>query len=701
MKHVMLRPLARAALLAGAACTLALAPPALAVRFTLDQVSSAPLISGLVAATTRNATAWISNDHGARNVWIAERGANGAVSARALTSYQGDDGIEMGALGWGGGGGALVYTRGGSEEGGGPVNTMSLASGPSVKEVWAVSASGGSPQKFGPGDEPVAAPAGNRIAFLRGGQIWLGEIGTDKPAVQLVADRGKAAELSWSPDGRKLAFISRRGTHNLLGLYDFDSGGIRWMSPSVDRDTAPTWSPDGKQIAWVRVAASSDDEYFAPKRAGEPWSLWVADVASGAARSIWRAKPGPGSVYHRMEDSRSLFWSANGRLIFPWEVTGWLRLYAIPAQGGGEPVALTGDGAETFAATLDPKGTALVYASNQSDDDHRHLWRVAVSGGTAAAITRGDSIEDFPVITPDGALFALRGTAHDPMAPAMIAAGKASALVAPDPHFPGSQLVAPQRVVFKSPDGLDVHGQLFVPSGAAAGGKRPALLFFHGGPQRQMLLGWHPMGAYARLYAMNQFLAAQGYIVLSVNYRGGTGYGLNFREADEFATAGGSEARDIVGAVQFLKGRGDVDTKRIGVYGMSYGGIMTSLALARQPGDFAVGVDMAGVHDWKSFLPQFTAPGASPAAADLAFRSSAMATVDQWRTPTLIVHADDDRAVPFAQSVELIEALRKSGKVEPEQFIIPNEVHDLIRYQSWMMMLDHVQAYLGRYLLPK
>ena len=119
-------------------------------------------------------------------------------------------------------------------------------------------------------------------------------------------------------------------------------------------------------------------------------------------------------------------------------------------------------------------------------------------------------------------------------------------------------------MVFDSPDGLKIHGQLFLPPpGRAARG--PALLFFHGGPTRQMLLGWHPMDAYAYMYALNQYLASEGYVVLSVNYRGGTGYGLSFREAKNFGPAGSSELNDIQGAATFLRARADVDPKRIGM----------------------------------------------------------------------------------------------------------------------------------------
>jgi dipeptidyl aminopeptidase/acylaminoacyl peptidase len=347
---------------------------------------------------------------------------------------------------------------------------------------------------------------------------------------------------------------------------------------------------------------------------------------------------------------------------------------------------------------LDRSGREVTYSSNAEDDDHRHLWRVAAKGGKPVQVSKGETIEDFPAFTERGVLFALHSTAYDPLTPVRIGSnGKFDNVQAGDSALPKKALVAPQRVVFKSPDGVSVHGQLFLPARSSSA-KKPAVLFFHGGPQRQMLLGWHPMGAYTHMYAMNQFLASRGYVVLSVNFRGGTGYGMNFREPDEFAAGGASEARDIAGAVDYLKSRGDIDAKRIGVWGMSYGGVMTSLALARYPDDFAVGVDIAGVHDWKSFIPQLTEPGASPAAAELAFQSSAMGSIKQWRAPVLLIHGDDDRAVNFSQTTELVRGLRSETNVDPELLVIPNEVHDYILHKTWMRVYNATYEFLDRYL---
>jgi dipeptidyl aminopeptidase/acylaminoacyl peptidase len=207
------------------------------------------------------------------------------------------------------------------------------------------------------------------------------------------------------------------------------------------------------------------------------------------------------------------------------------------------------------------------------------------------------------------------------------------------------------------------------------------------------------MDAYAYMYAMNQYLASEGYVVLSVNYRGGTGYGMNWREAEHFGPSGSSEDNDIVGAAHYLGSRSDVDAKRIGIYGASYGGIMTALGLSRHSDLLAVGVDYAGVHDWKGLLPALSAPGADPEKAKIAWDSSALATVDKWRSPVLIIHADDDRNVPFDESVKLVEALRKQH-VEFDQIVIPDEIHDLLRGQSWLNYFHATDDYLKERLKP-
>ena len=353
--------------------------------------------------------------------------------------------------------------------------------------------------------------------------------------------------------------------------------------------------------------------------------------------------------------------------------------------------------------TLDTAHRELIFASNRNDIDRLHIWKVDPAGGAAElVVTSGSGIEAYPDVSGDGAIYALRSTATSQLTP-VVAADGSWRLLAPDATpaaFPGAQLVTPQSVTFKAGDGKLTHGQIFLPPGNTGRGKHAAILFFHGGPPRQMLVGFHYMSAYSYMYAMNEYLAAQGYVVLSVNYRGGIGYGMNYREAPGFGLGGGSETEDILGAIDYLKARGDVDQKRIGAWGGSYGGLMTALALARASDSVAVGVDYAGVYDWASMLAYLGEPIEDPAAHKLAVASSPVATIANWRSPVLVVHADDDRNVPLQQSSELIRDLR-AHNVPFEQILIPNEVHDLTRHASWLAFFRATNNYLDKYLHPE
>jgi dipeptidyl aminopeptidase/acylaminoacyl peptidase len=252
--------------------------------------------------------------------------------------------------------------------------------------------------------------------------------------------------------------------------------------------------------------------------------------------------------------------------------------------------------------------------------------------------------------------------------------------------FPANALVTPQQVILSSVDGMQIHAQLFLPRNAADGARHPALCFFHGGSRRQMLLGWHYMFYYSNAYAMNQYLASRGYIVLAVNYRSGIGYGLNFREALNYGAAGASEFNDVEGAGLYLRSRPDVDPARVGLWGGSYGGYLTALGLARSSDLFAAGVDMHGVHDWNTEIPTFASSYKAadrPDAARLAWESSPLSSVSTWRSPVLLIQGDDDRNVPFAETVDLAEALRKQG-VEFEQLVFPDEIHDFLLRRTWL-----------------
>jgi len=678
--------------------------------FSLEQVMSSPFPSDLVAAPAGGAVAWLQNAQGVRNIWIAvpaKSGETGAVDgyvAHQATSYKEDDGIDIGELRWSPDAKFLIYTRGADlENDGTDPNPSSSSAGPS-HAIWVVPASGtAEPTKVAEGTGGEISPRGNVVAYLKEGQVWTAMLdGSQKPE-QLIHMKGKAQSLRWSPDGARLAFVSSRTDHSFIVVYNFSEKLVRYLDPSVDRDLAPVWSPDGKRIAFLRIPANTLAFAFGPRREGQPWSIRVADAATGRGTEVWRAKNGRGSVFRGVVAEDQLLWSAKDQIVFPWESDGWTHLYSV-STGGGEAKLLTAGEFEVEHVAAVPGGREIVYSSNQDDIDRRHLWRVRVDDGNPSPVTKGTGIEWSPVVASDGeTIVLLHSDARWPARAAVLARnGEMRDLVSQTmpADFPAAELVEPRQVIFSASDGLAIHGQLFLPRGVKPGERRPAIVFFHGGSRRQMLLGWHYMGYYHNAYAMNQYLASRGYIVFSVNYRSGIGYGMEFREALNYGATGASEFNDVTGAGLYLRSRPDVDGKRIGLWGGSYGGYLTALGLARASDLFAAGVDLHGVHNWNieihHFVPAYD-PEANPDAARLALESSPIAAIKTWRSPVLLVQGDDDRNVPFHENVLMAEALRKQG-VEVEELVFPDEIHDFLRHESWLRAYHAGADFFDRHL---
>jgi N-acyl-D-aspartate/D-glutamate deacylase/dipeptidyl aminopeptidase/acylaminoacyl peptidase len=669
--------------------------------FTLEQILSSPFPSDLVASPIGERVAWVFDAQGKRNVWVAE---GPEFKARQLTQYNEDDGQELTDLSFTRDGKWLVYVRGGNPNSAGDVPNPTNDPSGATQAIYAVSWDAGRVIRLGDGDSPVVSPADNRIVFSKENQIHIIEIAEASEPHQLFAARGSNFTPQWSPDGKKLAFNSSRSTHSLIGVYDFEKRTIKYFAPSIDRDSAPRWSLDGKRIAFIRQPARGNQPRATFQEQPDPWAILVADLATGEAREVWRSGDTLNDSYPRVAGAYVLNWAAGDRLVFASEMDGWMRMYSISANGG-EAKPLTPDQCEVETLSFTGDRRAITYSSNCGDIDRRHLSQVGVDGTEKPeSFTEGESIDWGPVHAGRHIVY-LNSDAQRPAGLRVMAAGRAAnrltKLIASETlprNFPASKLVTPQQVTFKAADGLEIHGQIFLPLDAKPEDKLPAVIFMHGGPSRQMMLGWHNMYYYHNAYGFNQYLASKGYAVLSVNYRLGIGYGRAFRQAKQGGGRGASEYQDVVAAAHYLRSRDDIDQSRIGLWGGSYGGFLTALGLARNSDLFAAGVDLHGVHDWSLRISNTNwVDYGNRDAVKIAIESSPIGSVEKWRSPVLLIHGDDDRNVAFAQTVELARRLREL-KVQHEVIVYPDEVHDFLLHRHWLEIYDAAAKFLDKHL---
>jgi dipeptidyl aminopeptidase/acylaminoacyl peptidase len=555
----------------------------------------------------------------------------------------------------------------------------------------------------------------------------------------------------WSPDGTKIAFTSNRTDHAFIGLYDMKTRTVSFIEPGVDRDTNPTWSRDSKHIAFIRrpgtpfglqsqqgiggvgnpagpaaagragatgrqgaagggrggrggdpappqgaALASQPGLYRATFVGGHTMEVRVFDVAAGTSKLIWKNAPDE-RVYTAPMNIR---WAGDA-LIFPFNPAGdeFERYYSIRLDGTSTaPVQITTTSGliEDAANTaLSKDGKTFYYSTNAEDIDRRHIWSVPTTGGTPQRVTMGDEIENTPVTLASGKQIAvLSAAAVRPQSVGIWPAAAATPLekekvvyptLAAD--FPTKESTVPTNVTLKAEDGVEFHNQLFLPKDMKPGVKYPALIFVHGGPQRQMLLGYHYLSFYHVFYAVNQWLTTQGYIVMSVNYRSGVGYGRSFQRAANTGARGNAEYRDVLAAGKYLAAMPEVDPARVGIWGLSYGGLLTAEALARNSDIFKAGVDLAGVH----------LEGSSLNPDDVSYKASAISNIDNWKSPVLLEQGDDDRNVNFSQTVGLVQLLR-ARNIYHELIVFPDDVHETLLHSRWLYFFGRMETFLHKFL---
>ena len=518
--------------------------------------------------------------------------------------------------------------------------------------------------------------------------------------------------MAWSDQGDRLAITINRQKHSFIGLFTPGDPCLQWLDPAFDRDCQPVWSPDGKHIAYYRchgITPDAADLLFS--NYSDPFELRIADSHTLQSHCVWLSPEDHGLSIQ--EGVRPLLWQDNLQVLFSHEATAWDHIYRLDINTWVIE-SLTEGQYLVQSYGLDRHNKQLYYTHNNNNLHGYHLARLNLDNGNhedLQSLLPGESIVSLPVPVMSGeALGVIICSRSQPMIPGIIKSQEKTVTLYEQAEYQkvARHFVDIEPVSFSSSDGLMVHGQLFKPKGS---GPFPALLTVHGGPWCQTLAGFNALFGLSQLYACCQYLANQGFVVFSLNYRGSSGYGKAFRHPGPYFWNGASEYQDVVAARHWLAKRPDVDGKRIGIWGKSYGGYLTAMALARNSDLFIAGVDIEGCHHiprelrqkhWGSELFTLHAGEEADVAqkrSQIALESSPWHYLDSWRSPVLLIHPDDDRNVQFEESQQLFHELRKR-KVSVEGMAIPNEVHSFLRHKPWVDSYIRSIDFLKHYLNP-
>jgi dipeptidyl aminopeptidase/acylaminoacyl peptidase len=590
--------------------------------------------------------------------------------------------------------GAHVVFTTASPAGEDALNPAGLLGGPHPT-LWLVGTSGNAkPRSLGVGVEPSFTPDGGRLLFKRAGDLWSLDLRSSKAQPKVLAKGGADwSQFVWTKNG-DLIFVADRRGYSFLGKYRPGADHVDWLVTGVDRLAVTVLSPDGASVAYLRLPGRKHSVTY-DQTESEPFSVEVLDLASGAKRVLWNTRDK--AVTLGMDDAEgALRWASNDLLVFYSEEDGWGRLYAL-SKNGGAPRPLTATGCDV--AESEKVGDQLLVIHNCGDRDTRQMSLVDPASGSERRLAEADLVLARAASSGDYAAFVGATPEQGPLVRIIETKSGRTALAESYADYDYRSPLSgppPREVHLTSLDGLPFTGQLFTPVGP---GPHPALIYVHGGPQRQMFPSFHYIGYYANDYAINRRLAEQGFTVLAVNYRSGIGYGRAFRDAPGRAWRGATEYRDVLAAAHWLAAQPGVDPKRIGIWGGSYGGLLTGQALARNSDLFKAGVAIHGVYDWswpspvKGHLNPSGYFGVGEDDKEIAKASSPLGAIQGWRSPVLLFSGDQDMNVDVVETVDLAQRLREQG-VEVRTAIVPGEGHDFVRHSAWTRLWTELDAFL-------
>jgi dipeptidyl aminopeptidase/acylaminoacyl peptidase len=538
------------------------------------------------------------------------------------------------------------------------------------------------------------ASDGKQIAYVKSGQIWVGLLHGAQRQLTRFTDNARVSGPSFSPDNQYVAFSTSYGSEtpepmpyngNRMEVMRSRTWGAHLGIVSVfsgDPVLVPTTTGSfggNARIQWTAGPAIVHQEFSGDRKVRE---IKVTQV-SGETRTLWRDYD---PTWWSPVDGTRVVASPDGKYVaFTTDRSGWAHLYVIPSDATSEAQARQlskGDFGDAFAAWSPDSKTVAFDHSAVNDQGERFVSVVNVASGKIEPVVTAHGVNYDPVFSPDGSKLAyLRSAVEHPQEVYTVTVKPAGAPVRLTDSRPEglnpADLTAPVAVHYPSrKDGKPVPATLIVNKNLDKTRKHPAIIWIHGSGADQNYLAWHP-GSYRMYYAVSQYFAQQGYVVLTPDYRGSSGYSREWTTG-AFQDLGGGETQDVNGGADYLKSLPYVDPDRIGVWGLSYGGFMTLQSLITAPKLYACGIDVAGVGDWETWTTGGTILGrlgATPVTdPDLYDRSAPVKHLDKIERPLMILQGTNDTNVPLWETLKVVDRLEKLGKPFDMAFY-PGEIH--------------------------
>ncbi len=598
-------------------------------------------------------------------------------------------------------------------------------------DLWQVSADGsGLVATWNtPAQESSIAPApdGRRVAFVRSVNDRRAEIVTrglsdGQETVIAVHEAPNVGGLMWAPDGTRLAFTA--GSKTMRHEQTPEYSGAKIIYTITERTPAQTFT--------VPAAGGTPSEMSVPPGFGgarwlDPATMIVDRQDTDYKKRLIVAAGADGRTRTVFEETDPKFWSIPGQadpgarpspdgrwIAFVSDRDGWDHVYVMPSAGGA-PIQITKGKFEAWRPSWSPDSTRIVFDANEPGRPGvRHLGVATIgsdpSRATVTTITRGRGTNSWANWSPDGTRIVYQHTdPHNSADLFVVDAAGSSAPIRISQSMPAgfdrSAFVEPEFVTYPGPDGQPVPGYLFVPKGLDRSRKHPAIVWIHGDGVNQNYDGWHVQRNYAVYYSFHQYLLQKGYVVFAPDYRGSIGYGRAWRQG-VFMDVGGNDAKDAWMAAHFLKTLGYVDMDRVGVWGLSYGGFFTLIAMVDQPRLYRAGINVAGVADYGMYYQdpyhgawttmRIGRPDENP---KVYAQASPVSRIDRLERPLLTLHGTADVNVPYLHAVKIVDEALKKGKGHLIEFMVyPGEFHYFTREHVLVDAWHRAERFFDKHL---